>query len=192
MPLLHLTIAHLLGDFVLQPNKLIEKKYHSWKGTLIHALIIGALTTLLLFPYLASAKTWLIILLITALHFLQDLAKVSFDKKINKNKSTLPFFVDQALHLTVLTVMASYLEVSNLIPLPAALSDLYYSETILIAIVSIIVLTYTLDITFFQFELKKLKLKNKKKTPSYHPDYKGMMVRVLAFTFFYLLLILGA
>ena len=34
-----LLIAHLIGDFFLQPVKLVEKKKNSIKGLIIHSLI---------------------------------------------------------------------------------------------------------------------------------------------------------
>ena len=43
-----LLIAHLIGDFFLQPVKLVEKKKNSIKGLIIHSLIYTLMITLVL------------------------------------------------------------------------------------------------------------------------------------------------
>ena len=100
-----LLLAHLLGDFVLQPTRaLIHKqanKIRSWflyLHVLIHFLLILLLTW--------DLSYWKVALIIALSHYVIDLAKL-YSKDLFRNKS-IPFFIDQILHLLVLYVCAFY------------------------------------------------------------------------------------
>lgn len=43
-----LLIAHLVGDFILQPVSLVEKKKNSIKGMIIHSSIYTVLVTIMI------------------------------------------------------------------------------------------------------------------------------------------------
>jgi hypothetical protein len=175
-------IAHLLGDFILQSNKLLKKKYKSWVGTLEHAIIIGLSSAIMIAPFLHNKEAQLIVILIFAIHFIQDVLKVEYDLRYNKKKrSPVPFFLDQAGHMLLILVLGisfSHIEAVQMAPI---LEEIYFSEMIAILLVSVILLTYTLDITVFQF-----KKRDDKKALIYHPDYQGMMQRLSAFAIFFL------
>ncbi len=174
-------IAHLLGDFVFQSNTLIKEKYKSWKGTFKHSLIILAFTALLLFPYWLTARAWIVILAIFITHFVQDYLKVEYDKRHNKKKSPAPFFVDQASHLLLIILLGRGFEEIQTLALPEWISTLYFSQTFAVLFVSMILLSYVLDITKYQFK------RSKHRKLIYHADYIGMLHRIWAFTIFYLI-----
>lgn len=91
-------LAHLLGDFLLQPKSWViekEAKKALSPKLYIHVLIHGALIILLLWDF----QYWALALTVAFSHFLIDLAKLSFQ---NKNNKTLWFIVDQLLHIIVL------------------------------------------------------------------------------------------
>ncbi|MCL5244239.1 DUF3307 domain-containing protein [Cellulophaga sp. 20_2_10] len=100
---LKLLLAHILGDFVLQPNSWIKDKqkkkqksiYLYWH-TLIHLV---ALVLILEF----NATYFLGIGAIVTTHYIIDLAKLKLQ---NKKNARVLFFLDQALHLIVLLVVA--------------------------------------------------------------------------------------
>lgn len=99
--LLRLLIAHLIGDFLLQPNKWVKnkekKKLRSGK-LYIHVLIHFMLSFIMLW----DAKLWYIPVTIGISHLIIDSAKVVFQKK--KNKRSL-FFIDQILHIIVIAAI---------------------------------------------------------------------------------------
>ena len=104
--LIKLLLAHLLGDFLLQPSRWVEekerKKYKSPK-LYLHVLIHFVLTLLITMDlqYLPLA------LLIAGSHLLIDLAKLQFQTP----KTRKIFFVlDQALHLAVIAGAAWWME----------------------------------------------------------------------------------
>jgi len=92
--LLKLFLAHLIGDFLLQPASWIrakeEKKLAAWQ-LYFHAFIHGALSFLLVW----RADFVIAALLIVAIHFIIDVFKVSIQR--DKTKRVL-FFIDQLLH----------------------------------------------------------------------------------------------
>jgi Protein of unknown function (DUF3307) len=93
--LIKLILAHLLGDFLLQPDSWVkakeEKKLYAWQ-LYVHALIHFALILLLIW----DLAFWKWALLIAAFHLIIDIAKVFLQKK--KTKRTY-FFADQLVHL---------------------------------------------------------------------------------------------
>jgi hypothetical protein len=183
MIVLQLMIAHLLGDFVFQSNDLIKRKYKTWHGTLEHAGIIALFTALLLFPFWGYQEAWTVVLAIFVIHFFQDVLKVEFDKHYNPKRKTFPFFVDQALHLSLIFFLGKDFSEAPAAIIPEWVNNIYFSPYVSILIVGFILLTFTFDITRYQFKRKK----NKKL--KYHPDYEGMSHRILAFSIFYLILV---
>jgi hypothetical protein len=91
-------LAHILGDFLLQPKSWVtEKEAKKWASPklYLHVLIHGVLILLLVWDF----KYWALALTVTVTHFLIDLAKLSFQ---NKSTKTSWFIVDQLLHILVL------------------------------------------------------------------------------------------
>lgn len=107
--LIKLILAHLIGDFLLQPSSWIkekEKRKASSGRLYIHVLIHGTLVLLLLW----DLSLWPIILAITIAHLLVDLTKLYSQKPKNK---TSWFIADQALHLlSILIIWGIFTEVS--------------------------------------------------------------------------------
>lgn len=100
-----LLLAHLAGDFILQPDSWIQekklKRYRSPKFYL-HVLIHGALALLIVW----DPAFWLPAAIILISHYVIDLAKVTFE---NRNK-ILWFITDQLLHLLVIGLVWYYWE----------------------------------------------------------------------------------
>lgn len=107
--ILKIILAHLIGDFFLQPQKWVknkEKKKLKSKWLYIHVFIHVALMFLIVWDVLQ----WPLILSIGVLHFIIDAAKISLQNK--KNKRIL-FFIDQLLHIaTILILVPLFLETS--------------------------------------------------------------------------------
>lgn len=92
--LLKLFLAHLVGDFLLQPAAWVknkeEKKLAAWQ-LYVHSMLHGVLILLFLWNW----QAWKYALLITVVHFIIDSFKLIFQNKSNRR---LLFFIDQALH----------------------------------------------------------------------------------------------
>ncbi|MBU4537973.1 MAG: DUF3307 domain-containing protein [Weeksellaceae bacterium] len=97
-----LILAHLLGDFLLQPNSWVADKERKQGGSIylyIHVLV----HTVLAFVFLWDLNLWWLALIIGVTHFLIDWIKLSFQTP--KTKRTW-FFVDQLLHVLVISVLS--------------------------------------------------------------------------------------
>ncbi|WP_443939089.1 DUF3307 domain-containing protein [Pedobacter sp. MW01-1-1] len=96
--LIKLIIAHLIGDFFLQPNSWVkdktEKKLKSSK-LYLHVLVHVILIFVLFFNF----QVWKMALLIGFFHLLIDACKSIF--QTSKNARML-FFIDQGLHFLVI------------------------------------------------------------------------------------------
>jgi hypothetical protein len=93
-----LLLAHLLGDFPCQPYPLLRWKIASHRGLLVHVAIQGALALPVAASLIPAWGWWLAALL--ASHYLIDWAKIRLTRPGWLELAA--FFVDQALHVTVL------------------------------------------------------------------------------------------
>jgi hypothetical protein len=95
-----LILAHLIGDFVLQPKSWVaekeEKKGKSLK-VYLHFLIHGVLVLILL-----GKAYWTLAICVLLIHGLIDLGKLYLQKETNR---VLMFFADQIAHLISLLVL---------------------------------------------------------------------------------------
>ena len=102
-----LLLAHLLGDFLLQPRRaLVHKQTHragSW-FLYVHALIHFVLTLLLVW----DLHFWKLAGIIAITHLLIDLAKLYARSWFANDR--IPFILDQLAHLAVLFAVATYPE----------------------------------------------------------------------------------
>lgn len=92
--LFKLLLAHLIGDFLLQPNSWVtekEKKKANSPKVYIHFLIHG-----LLILFLLGINYWDMALSLMLIHVVIDLVKLYFQKNNNR---VVWFFADQIAHL---------------------------------------------------------------------------------------------
>lgn len=96
--LIKLLLAHILGDFFLQPDKWVtEKEKIKLKSSKLYLHV--AIHIALVFIVFFSFDVWLQALIIGISHFIIDACKLLFQKTSNKR---LWFFADQAMHIAVI------------------------------------------------------------------------------------------
>lgn len=96
--ILKLVLAHLIGDFFLQPQKWVkdkEKKKLKSKWLYVHIGIHLLLMLLIVWEF----KYWIPIICIALSHLIIDALKLFFQTKNNKR---LLFFIDQLFHVIAL------------------------------------------------------------------------------------------
>jgi hypothetical protein len=110
MIFIKLILAHLFGDFVLQPNSWVADKENrklKSKYLYFHVLIHIALSLILLW----DLKLWWVAALVGISHFIIDACKLSFQTaKTKKNW----FFIDQLLHVLVIAGVSFYFDEFNI------------------------------------------------------------------------------
>lgn len=102
MILIPLILAHLLGDFLLQPNSWVADKEKKKLGSIylyLHVLIHMVLVMI----FLWNIDLWWIAVIVGVTHFIIDGIKLSFQTA--KTKRTW-FFVDQLLHISVIAMLS--------------------------------------------------------------------------------------
>src|SRR6056297_1878123 len=102
-----LLLAHLIGDFMLQPLKwVIHKEANKAKSKYLylHVLIHFVLYLLVLW----NLSLWKIAIILSVSHLFIDLAKL-YSEPWFKNK-TIPLFIDQFLHVAALYICSYYAE----------------------------------------------------------------------------------
>lgn len=100
----NLILAHLLGDFILQPNSWVadkEKKKGRSIYLYLHVLIHIALTMLFLWDF----NLWWVALIVGVSHLLIDVTKLSFQTAKTKR---IWFFVDQIAHILVIVALSIF------------------------------------------------------------------------------------
>lgn len=91
-------LAHLLGDFIFQPDKWVAHKIkntYKSKYLYLHSILHGLLAWLFVF----KPNFWPYVLVIILTHFIIDLLKLVFQ---TDNTQRVWFFIDQLLHIIVL------------------------------------------------------------------------------------------
>ncbi len=104
MIFIKLILAHLLGDFILQPNSWVaDKENHILKSKYLyfHVLIHIALSLI----FLWDLQLWWVAVLVGVTHFIIDAAKLSFQTVKTKKRW---FFIDQLLHILVIAGVSFY------------------------------------------------------------------------------------
>lgn len=100
----NLILAHLLGDFILQPNSWVsdkEKKKGRSIYLYLHVLIHIALTMLFLWDF----NLWWAALIVGVSHLLIDVTKLSFQTAKTKR---IWFFIDQIAHTLVIVALSIF------------------------------------------------------------------------------------
>lgn len=154
----HLLLAHLIGDFILQPTRLVQWKIKSRWGTLVHVLIHAALMFILLMPYIIYSALAIIITIftITALHFLIDETKISYD--LQHDKKVMPFVLDQIFHTAV--IIGAYFLLKDWLPAfpETVFHQIYNNGNILNFLLLMIFSTQFIEI--YRFQKKREKNRN--------------------------------
>jgi hypothetical protein len=127
-----LILAHIIGDFLLQPQKwVIHKETHKHKSKFLYWHILVHLAALVLVLQ-ANFNYWLGILVIVITHYVIDVIKLHLKSKLN---SRLLFSLDQLAHLLVIAIMVKIYE-----PYDFNIAMLFRAKTLLF-ITSILCLT---------------------------------------------------
>lgn len=171
-----LILAHILGDFLLQPNSWVkakeEKKALAWQ-LYVHVLIHGLLSLLLLF----DLTDWKLVVIIAFSHLIIDYIKLKFQ---NENSKITWFIIDQIMHLAVIIFLGLYWQDKEKELLELLLSNSFITLTTAVLfltqpvsiIMSVLIKPWSDTIS----NEKEKSLKNAGK-------YIGMLERLLVFLF---------
>lgn len=172
---IQLILAHIIGDFVLQPTKWVKDKQvkkHKSKYLYFHIIIHAlAVFTVLQFNF----EFWFGMLVILVSHFIIDLIKLH--SQTEKNKRQL-FLIDQIAHLLVIVFVVYFYNKDNF-----NVENIFNSKTLLF-IVTILLVTKVVSIVI-DVMISKWQIVTEDKADSLEDagSYIGMLERLLILFF---------
>ncbi len=102
--LLIMIIAHFIGDYLLQPEKLATDKAKKIKSLMVHALLYTAAMSML-FLCVQWTSVLIPLAIIAVSHLVIDEVKIQVERRKAKAKEKLICFcIDQVLHLAVVVI----------------------------------------------------------------------------------------
>ena len=168
---LKLILAHLLGDFVFQPDFWIEQKNKKTYKSKYFYYHIAIHTLLLLLIFQFDFTYWLAFLLIPIFHYLIDLAKLLLKNKVEPK---ILFLVDQILHFSVIYLVAKIYYSTKI-----NFEQIFQPKVFLLSIALV-------SISFVASVIIKIlvsKWKQESDSTNEAGKYIGMMERLLVFVF---------
>lgn len=182
MLLSYLVLAHLLGDFILQPSKLVKWKMHSKWGTFTHVVIHLVTSLVIILPFLLEGyfELLLVVAVINVIHFFIDETKINYDLK--HDEKVKPFIVDQSLHFLTILVAYLFLADSRFI-LPNSTFHQFYTDIRIINFISFFIFI-TSAVEIYRFTKRRETCKNARLV--FHK--KEVTKRTLIFTLLYIAL----
>ncbi|HSD06822.1 DUF3307 domain-containing protein [Flavobacterium sp.] len=171
-----LILAHILGDFLLQPNSWVkakeEKKGFAWQ-LYAHVSIHGLLSLLFLY----DINSWRLIVSITFSHLVIDYIKLKFQTEDSK---IIWFISDQILHLTAIFLLVAYWQNSE-----KELFAFLLSDSFIILATAALFLTKPVSIILgvLTKPWSEAIVNEKEKSLRYAGKYIGFIERLLVFVF---------
>lgn len=101
-----LGLAHLIGDYPLQTDRIVRAKRH-WSGLTLHVAIHYGV--MLLLSGRDSLRLWPHLLALAAVHFAIDSLK-NFESRRWPRVVVLPYVFDQILHIASIALVAAWIE----------------------------------------------------------------------------------
>lgn len=173
--LVKLLMAHLIGDFILQPKSWVEEK-ETRKLKSPKLYIHTAVHITLMFLLLFDLSYWRIILIIGISHLIIDGLKLTFQ---NKKTTRFYFLADQIFHLIVIFGSYYWLYPNNI--------NLIFevNETLLLFLLCVLFLSYPtsiiIKVIFSKWDLSKIIADNESLKDA--GTYIGILERLLVFVF---------
>ena len=173
--LIKLILAHLIGDFIFQPQSWVKDKQKKKLKSLklyLHILI----HFILLFLIVWDVNLWPLLLCIGVLHFVIDAVKLTFQNKVTRR---IWFFIDQALHI-ISIIVVYYIFTEDTFSTTNLLS-----KNILLLVTCLLFLTRPVSIImqtiFSKWNIEKLTKGNESLKDA--GKYIGILERLLVFIF---------
>lgn len=175
MILLKLLLAHLIGDFFLQPQKWVqekEKKKLKSPKLYLHILI----HVILLIVLLWDISLWPLVVTISISHLLIDGLKLVLQ---NEKTKRLLFFIDQLLHILII-IGCYFIYTDNIFNLAP-----FITENNVLLLICLLFLTIPVSIImktiFLKWNISELTKNNESLKDA--GKYIGILERILVFIF---------
>lgn len=175
-------LAHLIGDFPLQTNKIHTLKFKGLKSGIPHILLVLCCLIILSWPYLYLPSVWLFFLFIGITHLFQDWAKIKLSKTSKHN--LLFYILDQALHVIFISV--AFLPSFKYLHPPQPTTNiiaLYNNDKFLLLLILVLLVSYNGHYMIIFFKKDYLNATNPYST---FEKWHGMIERTIIVSLFLL------
>lgn len=138
---IRLLLAHFIGDFPLQFNKIYALKNRGLAGIIPHVLIIMACYIALSWPFLKLPGIWGFIAFLTIIHLFQDSIKLGYK---GVKYAFWFYLLDQFFHIALIALIF-ITGLKNLDPVRKPdnlLVSLYNNDLLIIYLIAVIFATY--------------------------------------------------
>lgn len=174
--LLKLILAHLIGDFLLQPKSWVEeKRKHKALSNVLYFHVLIHMGLILLLTW--DLSLWPLAAFIVLGHLIIDIAKIYLQKEHNK---TLWFIVDQLLHLILIFSLWYWW-----LDYPVIMSGVAHSTSLWIYVTAIFFLTFPTGIIMKELlsSWSEVLFEGSDESLSDAGKFIGILERLLVFTF---------
>ncbi len=173
--LLKLLLAHLAGDFLLQPDHWVTDKKQNKAVSPYLYLHIGIHALLLLVVLRFDFHYWLGMTVIIGSHYLIDLTKLCLQ---GKYRESYLFIVDQVMHLLVIAGVAALYHPSGINP------EIVYQPKVILFLSCVVFVTYVTAVVMrMMMNYWKLEEDSSDDSLQHAGKYIGMIERLLVFIF---------
>ena len=164
-------LAHLIGDFLLQPDSWVKAKAERKPISKYLYYHIGIHAILLVLVLQFELKYWFGIMCILISHFIFDLGKIHFQ---NKKNVILLFFVDQVLHIAAIAATVYYYEPYTID------TKIIGSPKVVLLLMALLLITQVASVVI-KVLLSKWEMADNE--PNKAGKYIGMIERIFVFSF---------
>ncbi|MDD2422183.1 MAG: DUF3307 domain-containing protein [Heliobacteriaceae bacterium] len=112
-----LWLAHFIGDFPLQTDRMVKQKMAGLPGVAIHGLVVSLVILAVLvvlrevgLGQYSVAQIGIFVGLHFVCHVGQDYIKIQWDQRQKKGQNLFSFFIDQGVHLLLLALLVLLLD----------------------------------------------------------------------------------
>lgn len=146
--LLYFYLIHFLADYPFQSSYLVKYKSEHFLGVLIHSSVHLVTLLVVLAPFLPNNRVWTAIGIIYITHIIIDQTKVMLNKAYPKHILFF-YFLDQIVHLVIVTACAFYVGLLTPQYLTGAALNLYSSQSFVLYLLIMVFSTYFYDVTCY-------------------------------------------
>lgn len=176
-------LAHFIGDYLLQFNRIYALKHKGLKGIIPHVLLVVLCFIILSWPYLGLSSMWIFIAYIGIVHLFQDWIKIELTK-IREERFFWYYLYDQLIH--VLTIMAVFLTPLKNLSYPKNpanfLLPIYNNNIAMLYLIALIVATY--NGFYMIINIRKTFLKSQYAYSEFEKQF-GMLERAIIVSLFF-------
>lgn len=173
MAFYYLLLGHLIGDFVLQTDKIAENKGRYWKWNLLHVLVVTLCTFVFSYPF--GILLLVMVFFNGVIHYIMDYYKNGICRILRVSELT-GFLIDQSIHIILLYFISQ----------TAVYGNHQLIDLITVRYIIVLLLVTSFSAVFTQFVLAALFPRADKRFFEKGEKQVGILTRIYSSIVFYI------